>query len=158
MIKLAYNANVLKVVRSLLGTDAIVHNVGMSIAGAMYVGPLNTHQDQPLPTGSMHVWGGRNPPPTHALSVQVLWLLEDVSFVNAPTYVMPGTQGRTERLDKWKENATADAVDNGLFPVTFLSGEAGDAFVTLGSIWHGASTNLSREPRLVLLIEVSWTA
>ena len=155
MFKLIYNARVLEVVRGLLGDDAVIHNVGMSISGALYTGPLNTHQDQPLPTGNK-AWGGRTPPPTHPLSVQVLWLMEDVNYVNGATYMLPMTQHRAERLDKWKMNATEDeGVDMGLFPVSYFDGQAGDAFITLGSIWHGGSTNLSREPRLVLLVEVS---
>ena len=65
------------------------------------------HQDQPINTPT--VWSGRVPPPSHPLSMQALWLLDDFDYFNGATYVLPRTQQRPEHIGEWKRNASGQA-------------------------------------------------
>ncbi len=80
------------------------------------------------------------PPPSHALSLQALWLLHDFDYFNGATYVVPRSQQRAEHVDEWRRNGSASALAAGLFPVRFVTGRAGDVALAFGSLWHSSSS------------------
>lgn len=154
---LARDKHVLAVARRHLGADCILHNAGVALVGSGFVGPLKPHQDQPIPTGSLDVWAGRTIQPSHPLSLQAIWPMDDFDLHNGATFVLPRTHHRKERLDAWLDNGTNPAAA-GLFPVAFATARVGDVLFLEGSAWHGASTYMrsmdGREaPRTALLFE-----
>lgn len=158
LMPLAFQQHALALAKALLGDDVILHNAGVSLVGDGAKSP-GVHQDQPLPTGEETAWRGRVPPPSHPLSLQALWPLDPFEFENGPTFVLPRTHMRTERLDAWLQNGTDVAGPPGLFPVRFVTAEPGDVVFLLGSTWHGASSHARAsvrtrgKPRLALLYE-----
>ncbi|KAG8467285.1 hypothetical protein KFE25_000601 [Diacronema lutheri] len=154
----AHDAHALALARALLGDDAILHNAGVSLVGDGSTSTVEPHQDQPLPTGRAGTWRGRVPPYTHPLALQILWPLDPFAYENGATFLLPRTQARAERLDKWVRNGT-DVLDaRGLFAVRFATAEPGDLVLLLGSAWHGASSHVRapralRRPRVALLFE-----
>jgi hypothetical protein len=184
LLQLAAHPHVLRLVRSLLGEDSRLHNAGLSLVTpppeAVGETPGTTperwlaapgttlaahlpHQDQPV--NSARVWRGRAPPPTHPLSLQALWMLDDFTWDNGAFYTLPRTQRRTEHIESWATEAASRAnassaaamraaAARGLLPTRLVTGRAGDVAFALGSLWHAPSTSLpGQRPRLALLFE-----
>ena len=177
LLQLAAHPHVLRLVRSLLGEDSRLHNAGLSLVTpppeAKGETPGTTperwlaahlpHQDQPV--NSARVWRGRAPPPTHPLSLQALWMLDDFTWDNGAFYTLPRTQRRTEHIESWATEAASRAnassaaamraaAARGLLPTRLVTGRAGDVAFALGSLWHAPSTSLpGQRPRLALLFE-----
>jgi hypothetical protein len=195
LLQLAAHPHVLRLVRSLLGEDSRLHNAGLSLVTPppeakgetpgttperwlaapgttperWLAAPGTTlaahlpHQDQPV--NSARVWRGRAPPPTHPLSLQALWMLDDFTWDNGAFYTLPRTQRRTEHIDSWATEAASRAnassaaamraaAARGLLPTRLVTGRAGDVAFALGSLWHAPSTSLpGQRPRLALLFE-----
>lgn len=158
LLTLAFERHALALAKALFGDDVILHNAGVSLVGAGAKSP-GVHQDQPLSTGKPGVWRGRTPPPSHPLSLQALWPLDTFDFENGPTFVLPRTHARAERLDVWMDNGTALLGPRGLFPARFVTAEPGDVVFLLGSTWHGAAAHAragattAGRPRVALLYE-----
>ena len=154
--RLATQPQVVALARRLLGDGCVLHNQGVALVTPSPPGATTTahaahaahtahhahapHQDQPI--NSALVWAGNVPPPSHPLSLQALWLLQDFSFTNGATYVLPRTQQRAEHIESWqrRNNTPAAALASGLFPVRFVTGNAGDVALAFGSLWHGSSS------------------
>ena len=172
LLRLATHGRALAVARTLLGETARLHNAGLALVfppphsadRPPSTDPHEAHQDQPI--NSAAAWAGRVPPPTHPLSVQALWLLDDFGFCNGATWSVPRSQRRPEHVELWAANGSARRIARGLFPVRFVSGDAGDVVFALGSLWHSSSTYDVRcaaaaagpggappSPRLALLYE-----
>jgi hypothetical protein len=184
LLQLAAHPHVLRLVRSLLGEDSRLHNAGLSLVTPppeakgetpgttperWLAAPGTTlaahlpHQDQPV--NSARVWRGRAPPPTHPLSLQALWMLDDFTWDNGAFYTLPRTQRRTEHIESWATEAASRAnassaaamraaAARGLLPTRLVTGRAGDVAFALGSLWHAPSTSLpGQRPRLALLFE-----
>lgn len=198
MNQLPLHPTILKLARRLLGDGFRLHNAGLSLvsstppldasllaspssiaqAAAGRLAAATPHQD--LPINAATVWDGRVPPPSHALSLQALWLLDDFTFDNGATYVIPRSQQRTEHIDRWAnevgsggerdgegggrdegrppppppQSRGALAAASGLLPTRIVTGSAGDVLLALGSLWHAPSTSAAgASPRLALLFE-----
>ena len=162
LLALPAHTAILALATALLGDGFRLHNAGLSlvtppadgVSGGGHLSGHMPHQDQPINSAS--VWGGRVPPPSHPLSLQALWMLDDFTYDNGATYVLPRTHHRTEHIDSWAANQTRGhlAATDGRFPLRFATGRAGDVVLALGSVWHGASTaRRGQAPRLALLFE-----
>ena len=175
LMELASHPRVVAVAKRLLGDNFHLHNAGLSLVSAPPALPLGAtggaphaihafrdssplaaastpHQDQPI--ASAGVWGGRVPPPSHPLSLQALWLLDNFTFENGATYVLPRTQQRPEHIDNSPGGAMRAA--DGRLPIRFAVGAGGDVLLALGSLWHGpSSSHVGEQPRLALLFEYS---
>ena len=80
-----------------------------------------------------------------ALMLQVIWMMEPFSKANGGTWVAPGSQ-------KYLTH-----VDNALFAkeAIQLKGNAGDAIISHGLLWHKTAVNHSDQPRVAVLINFS---
>lgn len=154
---------ILALARRLLGDGYRLHNAGLSLVSAPEASTpwealaLAHFPHQDLPVNKASVWGGRVPTPSHPLSLQALWLLDDFTYDNGATYLIPRSHTRAQHIEHWVEaqgsGAPLAAID-GRFPVRFVTGSAGDLLVAPGSIWHAPSTSRPGEaPRLALLFE-----
>ena len=158
----------LALARRMLGDGAILHNSGLSLVSS--VSSVSSSRDavlaahvahQDLPVNGAAVWGGRVPPPTHPLSLQALWLLDDFTYDNGATYVLPRTHTRAEHVQVWARSAGAGGAGggsggaaSGILPARILTGAAGDVLFAMGSLWHAPSTSShGSSPRLALLFE-----
>ena len=162
LMQLPAHASVLALARNLLGNGFRLHNSGLSLVTPPAGDTLSAadlsghapHQDQPI--NSMGVWGGRVPPPTHPLSLQAIWMLDDFTYDNGATYVLPRTHTRPHHIDAWAANRSVGvhAAADGRLPLRFATGHAGDVLFAFGSLWHGASTSAhGQAARLALLFE-----
>ena len=80
-----------------------------------------------------------------ALMMQVIWMMQPVSCTNGGTWVAPGSQHHhvPVDIDRFKEEANQ------------ITGNAGDAFMSHGLLWHQTAINHSEEPRVAVLINFS---
>ncbi len=84
-------------------------------------------------------------PASPALMMQVIWMLQPFSEENGGTWVVPGSQLYQEKLDLQR-------FDNEAIQVT---GNAGDAILSHGLLWHKTAINHAQSPRVALLINYS---
>lgn len=83
-----------------------------------------------------------------ALMMQVIWMMQPVNSENGGTWVAPGSTHYDGPVDinRFKDEAVQ------------ISGDAGDAFVSHGLLWHQTAINHSSEPRVAVLINFSQLA
>lgn len=83
-----------------------------------------------------------------ALMMQVIWMMQPVNEENGGTWVAPASQLYNEPvdIDRFKSEAVQ------------VTGNAGDAFLSHGLLWHQTAVNQSTEPRVALLINYSQLA
>ncbi|MEM9622114.1 MAG: phytanoyl-CoA dioxygenase family protein [Pseudomonadota bacterium] len=97
--------------------------------------------------GGLHVdfpYWAMNPgmPVEPALMMQVIWMMEPFTEVNGGTWVAPGSQQWTGKpdLERFEQSAIQ------------ATGNAGDAVVSHGLLWHRTAVNHSDAPRVAILI------
>jgi ectoine hydroxylase-related dioxygenase (phytanoyl-CoA dioxygenase family) len=138
---LVVHPRLLALVHRLLGEDARLAAVGGRILmpGCQ---PGGLHVDYPY-------WA-MNPgmPVEPALMLQVIWMLEPFTTRNGGTWVAPGSQAWNEYPEEHR--FTESAIQ--------ATGNAGDAVVSHGLLWHRTAVNASDEPRVALLINYSQLA
>jgi hypothetical protein len=83
-----------------------------------------------------------------ALMLQVIWMLEPFTKDNGGTWVAPGSQA-------WGEYPSEKRFADSAVQIT---GNAGDAVVSHGLLWHRTAKNRTDEPRVALLINYSQLA
>jgi ectoine hydroxylase-related dioxygenase (phytanoyl-CoA dioxygenase family) len=121
-LELAENPAVLRVIRAILGQDALVSNISANITGPGGVA-MAPHWDQD--------WAER--PWPHAFVAHAIWMLDDFTVENGATLVRPASHlfnGRPE--------------DPLMVPAT---GSAGTALVIDGRTWHGTGANTTVDAR-----------
>lgn len=131
----------LALARQLLGPDARLAAVGGRV--------LMPH----CRLGGLHVdypYWAMDPgmPVEPALMMQVIWMMEPFTEENGGTWVAPGSQA-------WGEYPVASRFEDAAVQAT---GNAGDAVVSHGLLWHRTAINRSEEPRVALLINYSQLA
>jgi ectoine hydroxylase-related dioxygenase (phytanoyl-CoA dioxygenase family) len=132
---LVTHPTLLKVAHSLLGPDASLGAFsGRILMPGCEMGGL--HVDFP--------YFAMNPgmPVVPALMMQVIWMMEPFTETNGGTWVAPGSQ-------KWTGNPQMSRFEGSAIQAT---GEAGDAVVSHGLLWHRTAMNRSSEPRVAILI------
>lgn len=97
--------------------------------------------------GALHVdwpYWAMNPgmPADPPLMLQVIWMMEPFGSTNGGTLVAPASQRWQGPLDLERFNAHAVQVE----------GEAGDAILSHGLLWHRTAINRASEPRVAVLI------
>ena len=81
-------------------------------------------------------------PVSPPLMLQVIWMMEPFTATNGGTLVAPGSQkwGGVPELERFGDHAI------------HATGNAGDALVSHGLLWHRTAINHADEPRLAILI------
>lgn len=81
-------------------------------------------------------------PVSPPLMMQVIWMMEPFSEENGGTWIAPGSQlwGGKPDIDRFKEHRVQ------------ATGNAGDALVSHGLLWHQTAVNRSPRPRVAILI------
>lgn len=139
--ELVTHPRLLALAHALLGDDARLAAVGGRILlPGCKLGGL--HVDYPY-------WA-MNPgmPVEPALMLQVIWMLEPFTEQNGGTWVAPGSQA----WGSYPEQARFEAA------AVQATGDAGDAVVSHGLLWHRTAVNHSGEPRVALLVNYSQLA
>lgn len=119
-LELTENAAALRVIRSVLGPDALVSNLSANVTGPGGTS-MKPHWDQD--------WADR--PWPQAYVAHVIWMIDPFTVDNGATLVAPGSH----LLDK---EPTVDR----LVPAT---GPAGTALVVDGRTWHGTGRNATAD-------------
>ena len=135
------NPRLLSLAHRLLGEDATLGAVTARIL------PPN------CPLGGLHIdypYWAMNPglPVDPALIMQVIWMMEPFTEQNGGTWVAPGSQLWTgaPELERFEANAIQ------------ATGNAGDAVVSHGLLWHRTAINHSDRPRVAILINYTQLA
>lgn len=135
------NPRLLNLAHRLLGEDATLGAVTARIL------PPN------CPPGGLHVdypYWAMNPglPVDPALMMQVIWMMEPFTEHNGGTWVAPGSQLWTgaPELERFEANAMQ------------ATGNAGDAVVSHGLLWHRTAINHADKPRVAILINYTQLA
>ena len=84
-------------------------------------------------------------PVNPALMLQVIWMMESFSEANGSTWVAPGSQKYLTHVDS--DRFAKEAIQ--------LKGNAGDAIISHGLLWHRTAVNHSDQPRVAVLINYS---
>ena len=132
------NTRLLAVAHELLGEDAKLASYSAKVL-MPGCGEGGLHIDYPY-------WAmDPGMPVEPALMMQVIWMMQPVSSLNGGTWVAPGSQLHNVPVDKerFKEEANQ------------ISGNAGDAFISHGLLWHQTAINHSDQPRVAVLINFS---
>tara|TARA_R110002111_G_scaffold223820_3_gene285619 strand:+ start:257 stop:994 length:738 start_codon:yes stop_codon:yes gene_type:complete len=135
------NPRLLAVVHELLGEDAklAAFSAKTLMPGC---GKGRLHVDYPY-------WAmDPGMPVEPALMMQVIWMMQPVNSENGGTWVAPGSTHYNEPVDINRFKAEAEQI----------TGDAGDAFVSHGLLWHQTAINHSQEPRVAVLINFSQLA
>lgn len=83
-----------------------------------------------------------------ALMMQVIWMMQPFTEINGGTWIAPGSQKYREHVDQARfEKERIQA-----------TGNAGDAVISHGLLWHQTAINQSDEPRVAILINFSQLA
>ena len=138
---LVTNPRLLSLAHRLLGHDATLAAVSARVLPPDY------------PQGGLHVdypYWAMNPglPVDPALMMQVIWMMEPFTEHNGGTWVAPGSQlwgGRPDEA-QFSEHAIQ------------ATGNAGDAVVSHGLLWHRTAVNHSDRPRVAILINYTQIA
>lgn len=138
---LVTNPRLLAVAHALLGPDA-----KLAAFGAKTLMPGGD-------AGRLHVdypYWAMDPgmPVEPALMMQVIWMMNPFNTENGGTWVLPGSQ-------KFNEHVNAEKFEPQAIQAT---GNAGDAIVSHGLLWHQTAVNRSGEPRVAILINFSQLA
>lgn len=139
--KLVCHPRLLALAQRMLGKDARLAAVGGRVLmpdcdlGGLHVDYPYWAMDPGMPV---------EPP----LMMQVIWMLEPFNEENGGTWVAPGSQawGRYPEESQFKAGAIQAA------------GNAGDAVVSHGLLWHRTAINRADKPRVALLINYSQLA
>lgn len=83
-----------------------------------------------------------------ALMMQVIWMMNPFNTENGGTWILPGSQKSQAHVDQEKFESQAIQA----------TGNAGDAIVSHGLLWHQTAVNQSNEPRVAILINFSQLA
>ena len=132
---LVTHPDLLAIAHALLGVDA---TLGAFSARVLLPGcePGALHVDYPY-------WAmDSGMPVTPALMLQVIWMMEPFAEQNGATWLAPGSH-------RWRGPRTESRFAEHAVPVT---GEAGDAIVSHGLLWHRTARNRSPNPRVAILI------
>lgn len=119
-LELTENPAALRVIRSVLGSDALLSNLSANVTGPGG-SPMKPHWDQD--------WADR--PWPYALVAHVIWMIDPFTEDNGGTLVWPGSH----LLDDAPQG-------DGLVPAT---GPAGTALVVDGRTWHGTGRNATAD-------------
>lgn len=139
--RLVTHPRLLSVAQRMLGTDARLAAVGGRILlPDCHLGGL--HVDYPY--WAMDPGMPVEPP----LMLQVIWMLEPFTEQNGGTWVAPGSQAWGDYPEESRFNDRAIQA----------TGNAGDAVVSHGLLWHRTAINQASEPRVALLINYSQLA
>ena len=132
---LVVNPRLLAVTKELLGVDLGLAGFSASVLmPECEQGPL--HVDYPY-------WAlAPSTPVEPALMMQVIWLMERFTEENGGTWVAPGSQAWSGRPER--ERFEAHAVQ--------ITGDAGDAIVSHGRLWHRTAVNRCDTPRVAILV------
>ncbi|MEQ8861685.1 MAG: phytanoyl-CoA dioxygenase family protein [Pseudomonadales bacterium] len=132
---LVTHPRLLAVAHRLVGEDAILAAVGGRILmPGCELGGL--HVDYPY-------WAmDPGMPVEPALIMQVIWMLEPFTEHNGGTWVAPGSQAWVGRPQGSRFQASAIQA----------TGNAGDAVISHGLLWHRTAVNATASPRVALLI------
>ncbi|MEM8768303.1 MAG: phytanoyl-CoA dioxygenase family protein [Pseudomonadota bacterium] len=140
-LPLVTNERLLAMARRVLGPDARLAAVGGRI--------LMPDCD----LGGLHVdypYWAMDPgmPVEPSLMMQVIWMMEPFTAENGGTWVAPTSQtwGEYPKEARFKEAAVQ------------ASGNAGDAVVSHGLLWHRTAVNQAEAPRVAMLINYSQLA
>jgi ectoine hydroxylase-related dioxygenase (phytanoyl-CoA dioxygenase family) len=132
---LVTHPKLLTIARALLGDDT---TLGAFSARVLMPGcqPGALHIDFPYWAMNLGM------PVEPALMMQVIWMMEPFTAENGGTWVAPGSQRWSGRPDveKFAPHATQ------------ATGQAGDAIVSHGLLWHRTARNRSNNPRVAILI------
>ena len=138
---LVTNPRLLDLAHRLLGDDATLGAVTARVL------PPN------CPLGGLHVdypYWAMNPgmPVDPALMMQVIWMMEPFTEPHGGTWVAPGSQlwTGTPELERFQANAIQ------------ATGNAGDALVSHGLLWHRTAINHADAPRVAILINYTQLA
>ena len=139
--ELVTNPRLLSLAHRLLGHDATLAAVSARVL------------PPECPLGGLHVdypYWAMNPglPVDPALMMQVIWMMEPFTEHNGGTWVAPGSQlwgGRPDEA-QFSEHAIQ------------ATGNAGDAVVSHGLLWHRTAVNHSDRPRVAILINYTQIA
>ena len=128
-------------------------------------GPHEAHQDQPINSAAAAAGGTRAAADTRSRCKRC-GSSTTLGSAIATWSRRSRSQRRPEHVELWAANGSARRIARGLFPVRFVSGDAGDVVFALGSLWHSSSTYDVRcaaaaagpggappSPRLALLYE-----
>lgn len=132
---LVTHPTLLDLAHTLLGDDA---TLGAFSGRVLYpeCDPGRLHVDYPY-------WA-MNPgmQPEAPLMLQVIWMMEPFTQSNGGTWVAPGSQrwGASPETERFEANAIQ------------ATGDAGDAIVSHGLLWHRTAENHTQEPRVAVLI------
>jgi ectoine hydroxylase-related dioxygenase (phytanoyl-CoA dioxygenase family) len=133
--RLVQHPAIIEIAEAMLGDDM---TLGAYSARILHPGAteMGVHIDYPY-------WAMRGPFTTRPpMMVQVIWMLQDFTEQNGATLVAPRSQLRCARPNR--EDFVRDAIK--------ITGNAGDAIVSHGLLWHDTSPNHTAEPRVSLLI------
>ena len=132
---LVTHPRLLSLAHSLLGPDATLAAFGGAILEpGCQLGGL--HVDYPY-------WAmAPGMPVRPPLMLQVIWMMEPFGSANGGTWVAPGSQ-------HWGAEVDADRFAANAVQVT---GEAGDALISHGLLWHRTAVNHASVPRVAVLI------
>jgi len=140
-IELVTHPRLLAVAHALLGADA---TLGAFSARILMPG---------CEEGKLHVdypYWAMNPgmPVAPAMMMQVIWMMEPFSEENGGTWVAPGSQQWPTPTDPTR--FAGHAVQ--------ATGNAGDAIISHGLLWHRTAHNHSQQPRVAILINYTQLA
>ena len=135
---LATNQRLLTIAHAMLGDDCKL--AAMSARVLMPGCTIGTlHVDYPY-------WAmDPGMPVKPALMLQVIWMMEPFSETNGGTWVAPGSQNYKTHVDN--DRFAEEAIQ--------LQGNAGDAVIGHGLLWHRTAVNHSEQPRVAILINYS---
>ena len=132
---LATHPSLLAIAHALLGDDAAL---GAFSGRVLMPGcePGALHVDYPY-------WAMNTGMPVQpALMLQVIWMMEPFTADNGGTWVAPGSQhwAGTPNTERFEEHALQ------------ATGQAGDAIISHGLLWHRTARNHTSNPRVAVLI------
>lgn len=136
--QLATNPTILDLAHRVVGRDCRIAALGANVL-MPGCSPGGMHVDYPY-------WAmDPGMPVEPALMLQVIWMMEPFSAENGGTWVVPGSQ-------TWGRYPVAREFDESAIQIT---GNAGDAIVSHGLLWHRTAANRTDQPRVALLINYS---
>jgi len=134
--------------QSLLGWDCKLDNLAVSTSRvAPHNYSLGPHQDSPFEQNP----GCPLPPPEYPLVLQTIIALDAFTEDNGALYLIPGSHRKRMRVNlPWSGNVPKGPVPKEALKVIV---PAGAAILAVGHIWHGTSSNSSKNPRRGFLLE-----
>ncbi|MAV38130.1 MAG: hypothetical protein CMJ59_22050 [Planctomycetaceae bacterium] len=130
----AEHAQILPMVRGVLGEDSLLSDCSATSVGAQTGGGA-WHVDVPL--GQLP-----EPLPDIPLTVQNAWMLDDFTLDNGATQVVPGSH-RSRRKPPWSDTDLEGQIT--------LTAPAGSVAIWLSNTWHRSGPNRTDQPRRAVL-------